>query len=297
MTCNCSLSLSLPRCAAALLGVALAWPVLAQDAATAATAATAPTAPTATAAPEEKSLKYVLGVAYGWSPTYAGSARHKSSFSPVLSLQYGRFRLSSSRGNAVLNHGFDDRGSGASATLVERERFNLSASLRIDNGRDDGDDRVLRGLPEIRSTLRGRVSAGYVLSERWSVNAGVSQDLLGREGGAQLNTSLRYAFDLTPATKVGVNMGAALGDGTYMRSHFGVPVSAAASSPLAAFKPRGGLYGVDLGVDMMTALNPRWVAFASAGVSQLQGDARRSPLTQRATNYGVSVGVAYRYGR
>ena len=47
----------------------------------------------------------------------------------------------------------------------------------------------------------------------------------------------------------------------------------------------------------MTALNRRWVAFASAGVSQLQGDARRSPLTQRASNYGASIGVAYRYGR
>ena len=294
MTCNCSLSLSLPRCAAALLGVALAWPVLAQDAATAATAATAPTAPTATAAPEEKSLKYVLGVAYGWSPTYAGSARHKSSFSPVLSLQYGRFRLSSSRGNAVLNHGFDDRGSGASATLVERERFNLSASLRIDNGRDDGDDRVLRGLPEIRSTLRGRVSAGYVLSERWSVNAGVSQDLLGREGGAQLNTSLRYAFNLTPDTKVGMGMGAAFGDGTYMRSHFGVPVSAASSSPLPAFKPSAGLYGVDLGVDVMTALSRHWVVLGAARVSQLQGDARRSPLTVQPVGYSISVGLAYR---
>ena len=282
------------RCAAALLGGAMAWPAQAQAAAIA-----PPPAPSvlAEAASAEAPLQYVLGVASGWNPTYTGSDRHKSSFSPVLSVQYGRFRLSSSRGNAVLNHGFDDRGSGASATLVERERFNLSTSLRIDRGRGASDDRVLLGLPEVRSTLRGRISAGYVLSERWSANAGWSQDLLGREGGAQLNTSLRYAFNLTPDTKVGMGMGAAFGDGTYMRSHFGVPVSAASSSPLPAFKPSAGLYGVDLGVDVMTALSRGWVVFGSAGVSQLRGDASRSPLTQRATNYGVSVGVAYRYGR
>lgn len=282
------------RWAALLLGGALAWPAQAQ---VAPTRPPPPQSVLAEAASDDAPLQYVLGAAYGWNPTYAGSDQHKSSFSPVLSVQYGRFRLSSSRGNAVLNHGFDDRGSGASATLVERDRFNLSASLRIDRGRDASDDRVLLGLPEVRSTLRGRVSAGYVLSERWSANAGWSQDLLGRKGGAQLNTSLRYAFNLTQDTKVGMGMGAAFGSGTYMRSHFGVPVSAAASSPLPAFKPSGGLYGVDVGLDVMTALSRHWVVFGSAGVSQLRGDARRSPLTQRATNYGVSVGVAYRYGR
>ena len=95
----------------------------------------------------------------------------------------------------------------------------------------------------------------------------------------------------------GIGVGAAFGDGTYMRSNFGVPGSAAGSSPLAAFTPSGGLYGVDVGFDAMTALSRRWVVFGSMGVSQLRGDARRSPLTQRATNYGASLGVAYRYGR
>ena len=289
------------RCAVVLLGLALAWPLQAQAQAQEKWVAVPPP-PAPSVAPKAKAaadrpLQYVLGMAYGWNPTYTGSERHQSSLSPVLSVQYGRFRLSSSRANAVLNHGFDDRGSGASATLVERERFNLSASLRIDQGRDASDDLVLQGLPEIRATLRGRISTGYVLSERWSVNAGLSHDLLGRQGGTQLNTSLRYAFNLTPDTKIGMGVGAAFGDGTYMRSHFGVPVWAASSSPLPAFKPRAGLYGVDMGVDVMTALNRRWVAFASAGVSQLQGDARRSPLTQRASNYGASIGVAYRYGR
>lgn len=290
------------RCTPWLLGLALAWPVHGQ-AQTVQTAATAPIdapvyapadASRSGEAPAPRSLAYVLGVAYGWSPSYVGSDQHQSHLRPVLSMQFGRFRLSSSRGNAVLNHGFDDRGSGASATLLEDDRFNLSASLRIDKGRSASDDRVLQGLPEVRSTLRGRVSAGYALTERWNLNASLSQDLLGRAGGAQVNTSLRYAFALTPQTRVGVGVGAAFADGTYMRSHFGVPASAAGTSPLPTFVPGAGLFGVDLGVDVMTALSRRWVVFGSAGVSQLRGDARRSPLTQRATNYGVSVGVAYR---
>lgn len=288
-----------------LLGLAVAWPVQAQQQEQAPQAASqdmyppAPVRATATEAPAElipatSARHYALGMAYGWSPTYTGSDRHKSYLRPVLSLQYGRFRISSSRGNAVLNHGFDDRGSGASALLVERERFRLSASLRIDGGRSDSDDPRLQGLPEVRSTLRGRINTGYVLSDHWSVGASLSQDLLGRSGGAQLNTSLRYAFDLTPHTTVGMGVGAAFANATYMRSYFGVPGSAMGSSPLSTFVPGAGLYGVDMGLDVMTALSRRWVVFGSAGVSQLRGDARRSPLTQRATGYGVSLGVAYR---
>ena len=272
-----------------LWGLAVAWPVQAQE-----PAQEQEQAQEQKPAPAQRASHYALGVAYDWSPTYTGSDRHKSSLRPVLSLQYGRFRISSSRGNAVLNHGFDDRGSGASALLVERARFRLSASLRIDGSRSASDDPRLQGLPEVRSTLRGRLHTGYVLSDHWSVSASLSQDLLGRSGGAHVNTGLRYAFDLTPHTKLGMGVGAAFADGTYMRSHFGVPASAAASSQLPTFTPGAGLYGVDMGLDVITALSRRWVMFGGAGVSQLRGDARRSPLTQRATNYGVSVGLAYR---
>jgi outer membrane scaffolding protein for murein synthesis (MipA/OmpV family) len=269
------------------LAVAVALPVQAQttDPSTAPVNAE-PTSPVA--------LNYVLGAASSWNPTYTGSDKHKSGLSPVLSLQYGRFRLSSSRGNAVLNHGYDNRTSGASATLVEDDRFNLSAALGIDSGRSSSDDIRLLGLPEVRSTLLGRISAGYVFDDHWSVHTGLSQDLLGRAGGTQLGTSLRYMFDLTPRTRVGVGLGADFANSTYMRSHFGVSASASATSPLPSFSAKGGLYSVDMSVDVMTTLSHRWVLFGSANVSQLRGDAQRSPITQSATNYGVSIGLAYR---
>jgi outer membrane scaffolding protein for murein synthesis (MipA/OmpV family) len=44
----------------------------------------------------------------------------------------------------------------------------------------------------------------------------------------------------------------------------------------------------------MTALNRHWVVWGGVGVSQVQGDARRSPLTVRPTGYSVSLGLAYR---
>lgn len=289
-----------PRTGAVTTGILVAmWvaamPLRAQEAVPLQPLQSTPEGAQGSEAPEPSQFNYALGVAYGLSPSYAGSDERKARLRPVLALQYGRFRLSSSRGNSVLRHGLDTRGAGASATLVERDRLNISASLRIDNGRSASDAVLLQGLPEVRSTLRGRVSMGYALTDRWSFSAGLSQDLLGRSGGADLHTGVQYAFDLTPQTRVNFGVGAALGDATFMRTQFGVPDSAASQgSTLAPFAPGGGLYSVDAGMGVMTALNRRWVAFGGVTVSQLRGDARRSPLTVRANTYSATAGIAYR---
>lgn len=237
-------------------------------------------------------FNYAIGAIVGSSPDYAGGDGRKNSLRPAWAIEYGRFRLSTSRGSAFMGHGLGPRESGASATLAQSDRFSLSAALRIDKGRDGSDAPILVGLPSVRSTLRARISAGYAITDRWAVGAGVSQDILGRDGGAQWSTSIGYTWPVTEQTKVSFGAGASFGDRTYLRGHFGVP--AGGSSPLPAFEPRGGLYSVDAGVEVMTALNRHWVVLGAARVSQLQGDARRSPLTVQPVGYSVSVGLAYR---
>lgn len=248
------------------------------------------------AAPDEPAgpkLHYALGAIASNGPDYAGGDGRKSSLRPAWAVEYGRFRLSTSRGSAFMGHGLGTpRESGASATLAQSDRFSLSAALRIDKGRDGSDAPILVGLPSVRSTLRARLSAGYAITDRWSVGAGVSQDILGRDGGAQLSTSVGYTWPLTEQTKVTIGAGASFGDRAYLRGHFGVPAGGA--SPLPAFDPRAGLYSVDGGVEVMSAINRHWVILGSARVSQLRGDARRSPLTVEPVGYSVSVGLAYR---
>lgn len=237
-------------------------------------------------------LHYALGAIVSTGPDYAGGDGRKNSLRPAWAIEYGRFRLSTSRGSAFMGHGLRPRESGASATLAESDRFHLSASLRVDKGRDGSDAPILVGLPSVRSTLRARVSGGYALTERWSVGAGVSQDILGRDGGAQLSTSVGYTWPVTDQTKVTFGAGASFGDRKYVRSHFGVPDTGASALP--AFSPRAGLYSVDAGVEVMSAINRHWVVFGAARVSQLKGDAARSPLTMDPTGYSVSLGLAYR---
>ena len=278
---------NVPNLCAMALAVLCAWP-----------AARAEDAPPPEDGAEEQlaakpSFNYVLGAIASSSPDYAGGDDRKYGLRPAWAIEYGRFRLSTSRGSALMGHGLGPRTAGASATLTQGERFNLSASLRIDRGRDGSEAPILVGLPSVRSTLRARVSAGYALTRRWSVGAGLSQDILGRKGGAQLSGNLGYAWPVTPQTRVSFGVGAHFGDRTYLRGHFGVPASNSHSA-LPAFAPGAGIYSVDAGVDVMTALNRHWVVLGTARVSQLQGEARRSPLTVEPTGYSVSVGLAYR---
>ncbi len=162
-------------------------------------------------------VNYVLGAIVSSSPRLRGRCRALYGLRPAWALEYGRFRLSSSRGNALIGHGLTAQSeSGASAMLAQSERFSLRASLRIDQGDDGSDSPRRRGLPEVRSTLRARLSTGYALTPRWSVGAGVSQDILGRDGGALMSLNLGYSFPYSQQTRVSFGVGAGFADRQYL---------------------------------------------------------------------------------
>ena len=236
-------------------------------------------------------VDYALGVALAYSPTYGGGENYELKPRPVFAVRYGRFRIATSRGSALLGYG---AGAGISADLVESERFRIGASLRGDSGRAADDDPALAGLPEIRRTLRGRVYATYALTSNWGLGLTVSQDLLSRGGGATASTDLSYVYRLTPKTEWRASAGLGLGNSQYMRTYYGVSGASAAQTSYAAFDPGGGLTDVHASLGITSALSDRWVVFGGLGVSRLQGDAAASPLTRRATGYSGSIGLVYR---
>jgi MipA family protein len=120
----------------------------------------------------------------------------------------------------------------------------------------------------------------YRLDPHWSVGAVVSQDLLGRNGGALAALDLSYRDRLAGSTQWSAGARLAFGNGTYMRSDFGVPESAAGPNERPAFAPGAGPRDVHVGIGLTTAITPRWIAFAGAGASSLLGDAASSPFTK-----------------
>ncbi len=238
--------------------------------------------------------RVLVGVAANTSPNFFGGDSQRFKLKPVGALEWGRWRFSSGGGYGLMGQGRRDRGSGAQAMLQATDRFNLSLSLNIDRGRDVAESDRLRGVPDVRSTLRARLRARYNLSERWTTSLAASQDILGRGRGMELDGWLGYRWPLSAATRIDFGLGASWGNSQYMRSQFGVPQSAATSSGHPAFKPRSGLYQTELGVDLAHALSRHWVLFGGLRYSHLHGDARRSPLVERGRGVSATVGVAWR---
>src|SRR6218665_2943983 len=104
-------------------------------------------------------VRYLLGASVSVGPEYEGATRLKARLKPVWAVRFGRIRIASGGGSALLGFGRGGAGDGASTQLVERDRWRLGLSLRVDSGRDSGDADTTRGLPDVRRTLRARLYA------------------------------------------------------------------------------------------------------------------------------------------
>lgn len=243
----------------------------------------------------EASRDYLVGAALVSSAPQLGSdVEQRLRVRPIWAFQLGRFRFATSGASALLSQGRQSVDTGVSTVLAGNDRWSLSTSLSIDEGRSWDDDAVFRGLPDVRATLRGRIGANAALSTRWTYSVRASQDLLGRAGGLRVDHGLSYRHPVSSQTHWELSLGAGWANGTYRQTHYGVDPAPAAATGVPAFAIGSGWDTVSLGWRITSALNRHWVAYGGVGVSQLQGAAARSPLAGRQTAYGATAGLAYR---
>ena len=236
---------------------------------------------------------YLLGAALASSQSHVGSDGRELGLQPVWGFWAGRYRLSSGRASSLWNVGRETVvDPGLSTTLLKDSDWSLGAALSWDAGRKSGDEPLLAGVPDLRSTLRGKLSVGYAFAPRWSLGLSSSHDLLGRDGGGRYSASLDYRQPLSERAYWDASLSASWGNRDYMRGHYGIPASA---TPRPAYGIDGGIESLGLGWSFTTALNHNWVAYAGWNLSRLMGDAGRSPVVGTRQVWGASAGVAYRY--
>ena len=265
--------------------------------AAAAQATAGPAAADLSAEPAPGGLSYALGLAVIDAPTYAGAAGREQKLRPLWSVRYGRFHLSGARSSGLLGAPSIEKHSGASADLVENDRWSLGLGLRFDNGRSAGDDPALAGLPDIRSTLRARLNGNVRLGGGFSTSLAYSADILGRDGGNQIGWGLGYGWAPWPAARASVGVGATWADKRHMQTYFGIAPDVALRTGRQAFMPGSGIVEVTGGAVLRMPvewLGPRWSMTAGLALSQLQGDAADSPLTRKTFGATASVALAWR---
>ena len=209
-------------------------------------------------------------------------------FGPVLALAPRRDEDGLSLGIGSVGEGTGGR---SSISSIRPGGFIPNGGLRV----VQGDNRLL-GMDVVqRRVLYGGFLNYYVtpklrLTNSLMFGAGKERD------GTRLHTALQYMMeDVVPHHTVILSAGVSLVNRAHNETWFGVTKEEAERTGLAHYRPGGGVQDVRAGVRWNWALSPNWMLTSGAQATRLMGDAKDSPLVQRATNVTVSTALAYRF--
>ncbi|WP_342118386.1 MipA/OmpV family protein [Pseudoduganella sp. OTU4001] len=114
--------------------------------------------------------------------------------------------------------------------------------------------------------------------------------------GARLHTALQYMLeDIVPHHTVVLSAGVSVVNRANNETWFGITKDEASRSTLSFYRPDGGVQSVRASLRWNWALSPSWMLTSGLQVDRLAGDAKRSPLVDRATNVYISSALAYRF--
>lgn len=247
-------------------------------------------------APPARSWDAAIGFIASYAPEYAGSNRWVLSVQPGGWVRWGRLSIAS-RSSFVVRSGEAAAGSGVRLDLSPGERLRIGLSLRQDSGRQESDSADLRGLGDVRPTLRLRLAASYPM-DGWRAGASVTTDALGRGGGELAGVTLSRGVPLAElAPRLGASVSATLtyGSARYMQAYYGITEEQAARSGYRVYVPGAGLRDVALAFGLRYELDRPWVLFGGVSAARLIDKAAGSPLTRERDSWALSAGLAYRF--
>lgn len=246
--------------------------------------------PSARAAP---TFEGALGLVMVYRPAFSGSSDRK--ISPQLAgfIRYRRITLTGAGGFTTRRQ--DDVERGLDAELLRRERVRINLSLRYDPGRSESQSDQLRGMGNIKATVRTRLGLRWEPAPFWSLSLATSLDALGSGGGYTVEAGLSRTFILDARQRVTLGAGLIGAGDRYLQTWYGVTAEQSARSGYPIYEPNAGLRNVHASATWRIEVNPQWAGFASLGATRLLGAAADSPLTRQPNGYSVSAGIARRF--
>ncbi|HEX8609801.1 MAG TPA: MipA/OmpV family protein [Telluria sp.] len=154
----------------------------------------------------------------------------------------------------------------------------------------------LAGTEAIGARLQGGAFFNYYLTP----SLRLTNNLLAGSGrdrhGASWTVGLQHITRaLAPHHRVSLAADLTMVNRSYNQSYFGVSLRDTMYSGNLPYAPGGGLRDVAVSARWNWALSPGWMVSSAVRAARLQGNARRSPLVERADNITVSTGLAYRF--
>lgn len=242
------------------------------------------------AAEQTQGNELALGGGVDVAPRYSGSDESRAVAALVLDYSMANgFFVSTTRGVGYGNN---------------IGKLDYSAALSYRAGRKDRDvdsDSIsygsdhLRGMGDVKGSAIGVLGLGYEVTDWLNLQVQAEVPLSQRDNGAALHFGIISPLYTSYKNSVELSLTSSWGIGKYMQTYYGVSASQSAASGFARHNAGSGIYAYSLNVDWTHKLNKNWSVVASAGVTQLAGDARESPIVQRKTSPTGSLKVTYSF--
>ncbi len=219
-----------------------------------------------------------LGVGLEIRPQFLGSDEHQLDLSLDFKASYKeRIFIENNKVGALLHKGKLLRAGVLARAVLGRRNDYVAADLA---GLDDVDEAFEIGI-FAGTSLYKLFLTGELYFDVSGVHNGFSAEL---EGG--------YTYELNSELTLTPIIGAVWGSSKYMQTYFGVEQGE--SVVFEAYKPDGGLYELYLEAALEQRLSKRWILKASARLSDLRGNAARSPIVRGSdgSNSQLSTFVA-----
>ncbi|MDJ0042038.1 MipA/OmpV family protein [Pantoea allii] len=242
------------------------------------------------AAAQNQDNALTLGGGANVTPRYSGSDKSRVTTAMVLDYTMANgFFASSTRGIGYGNNiGKFDYNAALSYRAGRKDHDVDSDSL------SDGSD-YLRGMGDVKGSALGVLGLGYGVADWLNLQLQAEVPFSERNNGAALHFGINSPLYTSPNNTVTLALTGSWGTDKYMQTYYGVSASQSAASRFTRYDAGAGVYAWSMNLDWTHKFNEDWSVVAAAGVTQLTGDARNSPIVQRKTSPTGSLLVTYRF--
>jgi MipA family protein len=226
-----------------------------------------------------------LGATVGFRPVYAGSDSTTGLLAPFIDAVWNDRLFLTTRGTPEIG------------VLITKDRaFRFGVSLEAAFGRDQDENRWLRGTGDIDSTVRARAFASTGFGPI-TISGFLAQDLLDEGHGLTFGGDVEWRERVGPQVSVFAGPGFSFANGEYTRTFFGVTPAQASRSggQLRAYDASSGLRDLRFSLGAVYSPTRNTVVLPRLTVVQLMGDAADSPITRSETQVIGTLTLAWRF--
>lgn len=138
--------------------------------------------------------------------------------------------------------------------------------------------------------------ANLYLARQWRLTGNLLYGAGNDRRGLRAVLAVQHlAHEIAPHHAVSLSAGVSLVNRAYNEAYFGVTEHEAGHTMNLHYAPGGGLQDVRVAARWNWAMSPSWMLTTGVQASRLLGDAKRSPLVERANNVSASSALAYRF--